>query len=120
MKPNRIEALKPLLVLLIVIVAGPEFFLSMELLTLLDILGVGLFLLVHAYAVRLALLQLLKWAYRWAVPIQLLARPTAMDIREEPGLLFTSVLAVPIFYFSWCAIGFLSFMIGTELLCISI
>ena len=119
MKPNRLEILKPLLVLLIVLVAGPEFFLSMELLTLLDILGVGLFVLAHEYALRLALVQFMRWVCRWTVPILLLARPTLTDIRREPGLLVWTVPII-LFYLSWGALGFLFAMIGSELHCISI
>jgi hypothetical protein len=101
-------------VLLILLVAGPEYFVSMELLALLDMLGVALFLLAHEYAVRMALLQFSGWLCRWAVPIHLLARPTLVDIRREPRLLAMSV-PIAFFYFSWCMLGFLSVSSGVEL-----
>jgi hypothetical protein len=73
--------------LLILLVAGPEYFVSMELLALLDILGVALFLLV---------------------------RPTLVDIRREPRLLALSV-PIALFHFSLTMLGLLSVATGAEL-----
>jgi hypothetical protein len=113
-KRNWVESLKPLIVVLIALLAGPEFFLGMELLALLDLLGVGLFLLAHQVAVRVALSQLFSLLCRWAIPIHLLARPTLDEVRRAPRLIS---LAVPIslFYLSWCALGFLLVAIGVQL-----
>jgi hypothetical protein len=73
MKRNWVESLKPALVLLIVLLAGPEFFLGMELLALLDLLGVGLFLLAHQAGIRVAVAQFSRWLCVRVVPVHLLA-----------------------------------------------
>jgi hypothetical protein len=108
------ESLKPVIVVLIALLAGPELFLGMELLALLDLLGVGLFLLAYLCGVRLALSGMCAWLRPRAVPVHLLARPLLAEIRTSPRLLAMAV-PVSLFYLSWAALGILLAATGAGL-----
>lgn len=55
------DALKPLLLLVILVVAGPDFFMAMELTTLLELLGAALCMLAFVAGFRLLYVRSLSW-----------------------------------------------------------
>lgn len=106
---DNLQFLRPLLVALIALLAGPEVFLSIDLIALLDILGVALFLAAHSYGVRLAFSRSLEWFVLWAVPIQWKARRTARGQGERATSAWVVWVAVPVacFYLSSGVLVFL-------------
>lgn len=93
--------LKPLLVLVLVLLAGPELYASVEIIAVLDILGVTLFLLSQGYGIRLAAIQTGSWLYRNLVPIHLRVWPRPCGV--APGLVLVAYAMHVVLYY--CVIG---------------
>jgi hypothetical protein len=65
--------LKPLIILMIGLLAGPEILVAVELTTILEILGAALFLLSFAVGFRMLGLAALEWLRRFLLPVEYVA-----------------------------------------------
>src|SRR5215471_5061260 len=85
--PIRSDAmLKPFILLIIVLVAGPDLFAFVELTTLLEVLGATLFVIAFAVGFKLLGIRVLDWLRRLLVPeeysmlIRMRGRPSAVVV----------------------------------------
>jgi hypothetical protein len=65
--------LKPLIILMIGLLAGPEIFVAVELTTILEILGAALFLLSFAVGFRMLGLAAFEWLRSFLLPVEYVA-----------------------------------------------
>jgi hypothetical protein len=65
--------LKPLVILLIGLLAGPDIFVAVELTTILELLGATLFLLTFAVGFRMLGLAALEWLRKFLLPVEYVA-----------------------------------------------
>ena len=106
--------LKPFLVLLIVLLAGPEVFAAIELTTLLELVGAALFLLAFSAAFKLLGLAMLDALIRAALPTEFLAM---IRMRGRPdvvivGLCLVAANACVLFIICFTPYVLLSVMLG--------
>ena len=106
--------LKPFVVLLIVLLAGPEVFAVIELTTLLEFVGATLFLFAFAAAFQLLGLSILDAVRRALLPTEFLAM---IRVRGRPdvvtvGLCLVAVNACILFFICFTPYVVLSVMLG--------
>lgn len=93
--------LKPLVVVLIVVVCGPEVFALIELTTLLELLGATLFLFAFATSFKMLAYSMLRWLGRALLPpeyaalIRTRAWPSAVVHFLRNGVMWLMVCVVP-------------------------
>ena len=105
--------LKPFVILVIVVLVGPDLFALVELSTLLDLLGATMFVFAFAVAFRLLVIGWLKSLHRVLVPleyswlVELRGRPSAVIF----GVLFSSRMGIVL-----VTLGFASYVGIAELI----
>ena len=101
---SRDVYLRPLVLLIIVLLVGPELFAVAELTTLLDLLGATMFLFAFAVAYKMLGIALLKWLIKVLVPgecatLMKTRAPTAVGLSlaliAKNGLLLFCVCFLP-------------------------
>jgi hypothetical protein len=112
--PGRVSRdvyLRPLVLLIIVLLVGPELFAVVELTTLLDLLGATMFLFAFAVAYKMLGVALLKWLLRALVPGECV---TLMKTRA-PSAVGLGLALISVNGLLLCLVCFLPY-VGFELL----
>jgi alpha-beta hydrolase superfamily lysophospholipase len=98
--PDRSRLLHTLIILAIVLAAGPEVFAAVEMTTLLELLGATLFLVAFSAGARLLLSTLLRAAYDLVIPCS----PRFVLSSDAPlRYKFMAATQIAISAFSWGA-----------------